>query len=697
MEDPIELRKMRALRAEVRRHEELYYKKAAPVISDQEFDVIKRELEELEAAFPEIAKSLGERAQVGDDRLEEFESYQHRQPMFSLDNTYNQEELMAFGTRLSGAIGTEDSINFVVEPKIDGVAVSLTYENGVLVRAATRGNGVEGDDVTQNVLTIQNLPYRLQGSPLPEIIEIRGEIFIGNEEFQRINTQREDEGLPEYANPRNLAAGTLKILDSSLVAERKLEIVMYGLGDCQPQVFEKLSGFRETLENWKLPISEDFWQCDSLDAAWQAIEELDQRRHDYDYETDGAVVKVDSLEIQKAAGSTAKAPRWAIAYKFAAEQKPTLLRDITLQVGRTGIVAPVAELEPIQLAGTTVSRSTLHNQDEIQRKDIRIGDTVMVEKAGEIIPQVVQVVLDERPENSTPYEFPPTCPVCETKLEKLRGEVAICCPNYECPPKLRRRIQHFGSRNAMDIEHLGPAIIDQLVEKGRIENIVDLYKLQLEDLVDLEKMAKKSAENLMVSIDGSRQRELWRVLHGLGIQHVGSGVAKRLARQFRDMRAIRNATVEQLVETDDVGQIVAESVEKFFKDEENQHLVDSLEELGVRMADDPVEEEDATGEHPAFAGKSFVLTGTLEVYPRSKAAELIEARGGKAVSSVSKKTDCVIAGPGAGSKLKKATELGIEIWDEQQFVQALSQDQSDEPESQTKEPEEQQQTQAELF
>ena len=670
---------MRALRAEVRRHEEFYYKKAAPVISDQEFDVIKRELEELETAFPEIVDALGERTQVGDDRLEEFESYQHRQPMFSLDNTYNQEELLAFGTRLNGAIGTENSIHFVVEPKIDGVAVSLTYEKGVLVRAATRGNGVEGDDVTQNVLTIQNLPYQLQGSPLPEIIEIRGEIYIGSEEFQRINAKREDEGLPEYANPRNLAAGTLKMLDSSLVAERKLEIVMYGLGDCQPKVFENMSGFREALGSWKLPISEDFWQCDSLEEVWQAIEELDQCRHNYAYETDGAVVKVDSLEIQKAAGSTAKAPRWAIAYKFAAEQKPTLLHDITLQVGRTGIVAPVAELEPIQLAGTTVSRATLHNQDEIQRKDIRIGDTVIVEKAGEIIPQVVRVVIEERPAMSTAYQFPPNCPVCGTKLEKLRGEVAICCPNYECPPKLRRRIQHFGSRNAMDIEHLGPAIIDQLVDKGRIENIVDLYKLKIEDLVDLEKMAKKSAENLLEAIDGSRQRELWRVLHGLGIQHVGSGLSKRLARQFREMQAIRNASVEELVQTEDVGQIVAESVEAFFKDEKNQHLIDSLAELGVRMVDESTEQENTTGEHPAFAGKSFVLTGTLEVYTRSKAAELIEARGGKAVSSVSKKTDCVIAGPGAGSKLKKATELGIEVWDEQKFVQALDQKPETEP------------------
>ena len=671
MQDPKILRKMKVLRAEVQRHEELYYKNAAPVITDQEFDALKKDLENLEKAYPDVFAELGNREQIGDDRLEAFASYQHREPMYSLDNTYSREELLAFETRLKGVLESMDGVSYVVEPKVDGVAVSLTYEQGVLVRATTRGNGVEGDDVTENIMTIKGLPSLLKGSPLPEAIEIRGEVYIGNEEFQRINRVRTEEGEVEYANPRNLAAGTIKMLDASMVNERKLEIVIYGLGFCDSESFGNLSNFREQLKIWNMPISNDFWTCDSLEEVWEAIEDLEKRRHTYPYETDGAVVKVDSLEIQKQAGTTAKAPRWAIAYKFAAEQKPTILKGITLQVGRTGIIAPVAELEPVHLAGTTVSRATLHNQDEIQRKDIRIGDTVIVEKAGEIIPQVVRVVLEDRKPDSVPYRFPSECPECHTPLEKLRGEVAICCPNYECPPKIKRRIQHFGSRNAMDIEHLGPAVIEQLVEKGRIETIVDLYHLQIDDLLDIDKFAQKSALNLLSSIAGSKNRELWRLLHGLGIQHVGAGVAKKLARQFKSLEKIGNASLEELESTDDIGTIIAISIQEFFKDERNQQLLTGLSEVGVNLEDLCPNDLKGTKNNKAFEGKSFVLTGSLEVYTRSKAAELIEARGGKAVSSVSKNTDCGIAGPGAGSKLKKARELGIDVWDEQQFVKAL--------------------------
>ena len=682
MQDPTVIRKIKVLRTEVRRHEELYYKSATPVITDQEFDALKLELENLESENPDAANYLGEREQIGDDRLEEFASYQHREPMYSLDNTYSQEELLAFETRLEGVLKNLEGIEYIVEPKVDGVAVSLTYEQGVLVRATTRGNGTEGDDVTENVMTIRNLPHLLRGTSLPDVVEIRGEIFISNAEFQRINQDRREKGEVEYANPRNLAAGTIKMLDSSQVEARKLELVIYGLGFCQPNAFESLSSFREHLINWKMPVSDDYWKCSTMDQVWAAIEELDKFRENYKYETDGAVVKVDSLQIQKQAGTTSKAPRWAIAYKFAAEQKSTLLKDITLQVGRTGIVAPVAELDPVHLAGTTVSRATLHNQDEIRRKDIRIGDTVVVEKAGEIIPQVVGVVLEKRQPGSQPYEFPKECPECQTPLEKLRGEVAICCPNYVCPPKVRRRIQHYGSRNAMDIEHLGPAIIEQLVDKGRIENIVDLYHLDLEDLLDLDKMAVKSAENLLASIEGSKVREVWRLLHGLGIQHVGAGVAKRLAKQFKDLSKIQTASVESLSETEDVGEIVAISIQDYFQDEQNQELVRGLTEAGVNSTEAETGEQSTGKKNEVFDGKSFVLTGTLEVYTRSKAAELIEAQGGKSVSSVSKNTDCVIAGPRAGSKLKKAQELGVEIWDEQQFLEKLEGKQENSPVSQ---------------
>ena len=672
MADPQTQRELEELRQEVARHDELYYRQAEPVISDQEYDTLKRRLEDLEAAHPELA---ARRPAVGDDRLEGFETYVHREPMYSLDNTYSQEELTAFGTRLHNLLGEASGLNYVVEPKIDGVAASLTYEHGEFVRATTRGNGTEGDDITRNALTIQGLPRKLAGGNHPDVLEIRGEIYIANEEFQRINQARETEGAPLYANPRNLAAGTVKLLDPAEAAARRLEIVLYGLGHCQPRTFAHQSEFHQALRDWEVPTLERYWTCASLEEAWAAIEELDQLRKTYPYETDGAVIKIDSLASQAEAGFTAKAPRWAIAFKFAAEQKETLLRDITLQVGRTGIIAPVAELEPVQLAGTTVSRATLHNQDEIHRKDIRIGDHVIVEKAGEIIPQVVRVVQEKRPGNAQTYAFPPDCPACGSTLDKLKGDVALCCPNSTCPPQVRRRIQHFGAKAAMDIDHLGPAIVDQLVGLGRIGNIADLYKLTPDDLTDLEKFGDKSAENLVNAIEASKSQELWRLLHGLGIQHVGAGVAKRIARHLGTLQAILDANTEALVAIDDVGEIVAESVQHFFARDTNRQIVDRLVQAGLNT-------EDATSAQAShdtvFTGKTFVLTGALEKYSRTQAGEMIEQRGGKVASSVSKKTDCVVAGPGAGSKLKKAQDLDIEVWDEARLIAALDGKSSDE-------------------
>ena len=657
--------KYEALRQEVTRHDELYYRQAEPVITDRAYDSLKQQLEDLEAAHPELA---AQRPAVGDDRLEGFETYVHREPMYSLDNTYSREELMAFESRLLNRLGESTTLRYVVEPKIDGVAASLTYEHGEFVRATTRGNGTEGDDITRNVLTIQGLPHKLGGDNHPSSLEIRGEIYISNEEFRRINQAREAQGEPLYANPRNLAAGTVKLLDPAETAQRKLEIVLYGLGHCQPRTFTHQSKFHQALLGWNVPTLDRYWDCGSLEEAWAAIEALDKLRKTYPYETDGAVIKVDSLDRQAEAGFTAKAPRWAIAFKFPAEQKETRLRDITLQVGRTGIVAPVAELEPVQLAGTTVSRATLHNQDEINRKDIRIGDHVIVEKAGEIIPQVVRVVKEKRPEEAQPYVFPPTCPACGSTLDKLKGDVALCCPNSACPPQVRRRIQHFGAKAAMDIDHLGPAIVDQLVDLGRIHDIADLYNLDIEDLVDLEKFGEKSAENLINAITTSKAQELWRLLHGLGIQHVGGGVAKRLARDLGSLQAILEADTETLVAVDDIGEIVAESIQHFFAQDSNRQIVDRLVQAGLNT-------EDSTGVQPRpdtpFTGKTFVLTGTLEKYSRSQAGEMIEQRGGKVTSTVSKKTDCIVAGPGAGSKLKKAQELDIEVWDEAQLIATL--------------------------
>jgi DNA ligase (NAD+) len=669
MPDKEIVKKIEALRKEISRHDELYYRKAVPVISDQEYDRLKKELEDIEIVNPDISQKAGDKQAIGDDRLAGFGSFVHREPMYSLDNTYSEDELMVFETRLHKILPDEIKPTYVVEPKIDGIAVSLTYEKGRFIRATTRGNGIEGDDITRNVLSIQNLPHNLAGNRHPDIIEIRGEIYMSNEEFQRINQVRENAGAPLYANPRNLAAGTVKLLDPEESAKRKLQTVLYGLGFCDPKTFQHQLEFHQALQDWKVPTLEHFWKCTSLEEVWSAVEKLDGLRRTYEYETDGAVIKLDSLSAQEEVGFTAKAPRWAIAFKYAAEQKETLLQDITLQVGRTGVVAPVAELEPVQLAGTTVSRATLHNQDEIRRKDIRIGDHVIVEKAGEIIPQVIRVVMEKRGNDAIPYKFPPECPACGSQLDRLKGDVAICCPNSSCPPQIRRRIQHFGSKAAMDIDHLGPAIVNQLVDQGHIQDIADLFTLRATNLADLDKFADKSAKNLISAIEASKERELWRFLHALGIQHVGVGVAKRLSRQFGGLQAIMEATLDELVHTEDIGEIVAGSIQSFFSQDSNRTIVERLVAMGLNTID--TLDIQATG-GSIFYGKSFVLTGTLNKYSRSEVGELIERCGGKVASTVSRKTDFVVAGPAAGSKLKKAQDLGVEIWDEERLLTTLA-------------------------
>ncbi|MBT3468424.1 MAG: NAD-dependent DNA ligase LigA [Opitutae bacterium] len=663
------VKKIEALRKEVSRHDKLYYQKADPVISDQEYDRLKKELEDIEGINPALSKQVGDRKGIGDDRLAGFDSFIHRAPMYSLDNTYSKDELMVFETRLQKFLRDGIKNTYVVEPKIDGVAVSLTYERGRFTRATTRGNGVEGDDITRNVLSIKNLPHNLAGNRHPEIIEIRGEIYMRNEEFHRINKLREKEGSTPYANPRNLAAGTVKLLDPKESAKRKLQIVLYGLGFCDLQTFSYQLEFHQALLEWKVPTLEHFWECSSMEEVWTVVENLDRQRRDYEYETDGAVIKLDSLDAQEEVGFTAKAPRWAIAFKYAAEQKETLLKDIALQVGRTGIVSPVAELEPVQLAGTTVSRATLHNQDEIRRKDIRIGDYVIVEKAGEIIPQVIRVVPDKRGDDVIPYKFPPECPACGSQLDRLKRDVAICCPNSSCPPQIRRRIQHFGSKAAMDIDHLGPAIVSQLVDLEHIQDIADLYTLHTTDLANLDKFAEKSAKNLISAIEASKERELWRFLHALGIQHVGVGVAKGLSRQFGSLQAIMEATLNELIETEDIGEIVAESIQGFFSQSNNRTLVERLIALGLNTIDTFGKQVNVSS---IFSSKIFVLTGAMNKYSRREAGELIEGNGGKISSSISEKTNFLIAGSAAGSKLKKAQKLGVEIWDEEKFLKNLA-------------------------
>ena len=667
--------RLEELRGLVRDHDRRYYRDASPIISDREYDLIKREMEDLEAELDPLGLFKAEDSPdligfpvpaVGDDRLEEFVSHRHLVPMLSLDNTYDQKEFFDFDQRLRKLFDRSE-LPYVVEPKIDGVAVSITYEGGILKTAVTRGNGVEGDVITQNLMHVDSLPHDLTSFELPEILEIRGEIYMNHEEFVRLNELRERDGLPLYANPRNLAAGTVKLLDPKEAATRKLEIVLYGMGACIPEShFPSQSAFHEAIRKWSLPTVEFLRSASSANEAWEAILELDELRHGYGYPTDGAVIKLDPIEMQRQAGATAKAPRWAIAYKFESERQETVLEDIVLQVGRTGTVTPVACLRPVQLAGTTVSRASLHNADEIARKDIRVGDFVVVEKAGEIIPQVVEVVAAKRQTDSTPYLFPSSCPVCARGLEREDGEAAWRCPNPECPEQVKGRLKYFASRGCMDIDHLGEAVIEQLVDLGKAKRISDLYTLGKEDFLALDGFAEKSAENLFNSIASSKDKGLARLLCALGIKHVGSSAAKELARNYESLAFLAEATAEDLVEIDGIGAIMAESVVEFFASHENRLIIEGLSSAGVETSREPTE----PGSSP-LAGTVFVLTGSLESLTRNQAAERIESLGGKVSSSVSAKTSYLVAGPGAGSKLAKAESLGVEVLDEEAFLAFL--------------------------
>lgn len=616
--------------------------------------------------------------EVGDDRTEGFQTYRHRQPMQSLDNTYSEAELREFHARLTRLLEREE-LAYVVEPKIDGLAVSLTYEQGRLVRGVTRGNGVEGDDVTVNLRTIRSLPDRLRaagGAPIPDVVEVRGEVFMTLQEFARINQEREEAGEALYANPRNLAAGTLKLLDREEVAARQLDIVLYGLGFCEPAeaLGETQAGYHALVRAWGLPTVEKIWPANGIDEVWAAVQELDRMRHDFSYATDGAVVKLDSFRLQREAGRTSKAPRWAMAYKFAAERAETQLKAITIQVGRTGVLTPVAELEPVQLAGTTVSRATLHNRDEIARKDIRVGDYVSIEKAGEIIPAVIGVNLERRTPECVPYQYPDRCPVCDTPVVQFEGEVALRCPNYECPVQVRRRVQHFVSKGCLDIDGLGVAMVDTLVEKGWVRSLADIYRLRRDDLLSLGKSVEKSTDKLLAAIEASKHAELWRVIHGLGITHVGAAAAKDLAKHFGSLEALMNARYEDFIgekkasRISGIGETMALAIIAHFIKPENRALVSELGELGMRP-EAPVQ---AAPVSAVLAGKTFVLTGTLPTMTRDEASARIESAGGKVSGSVSKKTSYVLAGAEAGSKLEKAQSLGVPVIDEAEFLRLLA-------------------------
>ncbi len=653
------------LRAEIAKHDRLYYKDATPSIDDQAYDRLKAELAELELASPEFDFSDSPTQSVGDDRLEAFVSYTHRVPMLSLDNTYSMEELIEFGRRLEKRF-PEQTLNYLVEPKIDGVAVSLTYEQGQFVRAVSRGNGAEGDDITSNVRPIAGLPTTIENAP--DILEVRGEIYMRHEEFERINTIRKAEGQQLYANPRNLAAGTIKLLDPAEASARKLDMVLYGVGACEPaRYFSHQAEIQEKLKSWGFSVLEKIWLSDGIEQAWTSIEELDTLRQDFSYPTDGAVVKLDDFRLQDEAGFTSKAPRWAIAYKFEAERAETFLKEISLQIGRTGAVTPVAILEPVQLAGTTVSRATLHNEDEIRRKDIRPGDTVLVQKAGEIIPQVLGVIKSKRPADSQPFDFGAHLASLGIVAERDPTEAVWRITSKDDPIRQQRALQHFASRACMDIENLGTAVVEQLVSRGLAKNQADLYTLNTEQLLGLEKFAEKSATNLIAALKTSKTRALWQLIHGLGIPHVGKQSAKDLEAHFKSLDAIASATEEQLEKVDGVGSIMAQSLHAWFTEPDHVTLIDRLRDYGLNFQSDRIETGDS-----ALAGKIFVLTGSLPNLTRSEASEMIEKVGGRASSSVSKKTDYVIAGEASGSKYAKAVKLEIQILDESAFQALIS-------------------------
>ena len=660
-------RRIEQLTREAERHNRLYYEEAAPEISDRDFDALLRELEELEAAFPQFAAADSPTRRVGGQPLAAFASVAHVVPMMSLANTYSMSELREFDARVRRTLGAQN-YTYLLEPKIDGVAVSLRYESGRLTLGSTRGDGRTGDDITQNLKTLRTIPVRLRGKDLPDAVEIRGEVFMPRAGFAALNQERQEAGLDAFANPRNAAAGSLKQLDPRVVAERPLDAVFYGIGQLEGAQFKTHADLLSALKRWGLPTHERVWTCTDIDEALQHLEELHQLRHDFPFEIDGGVLKVNERGLYEELGATSKSPRWAVAYKYEPEQAETRLRTITVQVGRTGVLTPVAELEPVLLSGSTVSRATLHNEDEIARKDIRVGDLVVVEKAGEIIPAVVSVQTEKRTGAETRFVMPDTCPACGGPVARREGEVAVRCENSLCPAQLKNTIRYFAARGAMDIEGLGESLIDQLVDRGLVRTVADLYRLSLEEVAGLERMAEKSAGNLLDAIEKSKGHPLWRLLSGLGIRHIGAQSARTLAAEFEDLAALRAADQERLESIQDIGPKAAESIVAFFRAPHNQAVLESLRAAGV----DPKGEVSSPPTGAALAGKSFVLTGTLPTLTREQAAERIRAAGGKVTSSVSKKTDFVVAGENAGSKFEKAEKLGVAILSEEELLKMLN-------------------------
>jgi len=660
-------KRIERLRREIRRHDHLYYVLSAPEIDDRQYDGLFAELKDLEAAHPELVAADSPTQRVSGRPLDAFSTVRHAVPMLSIDNTYSADELRAFDERIRRQLETSE-YDYVVELKIDGLAVSLRYEHGILVSGATRGDGEVGDDVTANIRTIKAIPlFLLDGGAVPAVLEVRGEVYMPTRSFIELNRMRAEAGEPAFANPRNAAAGSLKLLDARITATRNLAFFAYATGEVSQPLAREHDRTLTQLQALGLPVNPHIQRAKNIDEVIEICLAWGPKRFELDYQTDGMVVKVNRYDQRDILGATGRAPRWCIAYKFPAERAETVVESIAVQVGKSGALTPVANLKPVSLSGTTVKRASLHNFDEMRRLDVRIGDTVVIEKAGEIIPQVVEVKTERRPPGTKPFEVPKKCPVCDSEVVKDEAGVYVRCPNPQCSGQLKERLRYFAGRGQMDIERLGASLIEQLVDRGLVQGFADLYRLRKEDLAALERMGEKSAQNVLDGIEDSKTRPLWRFLAALGIRHVGGQSAQVLAEHFGSLTALREASREELEAIDQIGPVMAESIYGYLREPRHQAVIDDLLTAGVEPR-----AEAGRARTGAFSGKTVVVTGSLEHFTRQQAQQAIKDAGGKASSSVSKKTDFVVAGAEPGSKLDKARELGVTVIDERQFMEMLS-------------------------
>lgn len=665
--------RIKELRGLIEHHNRLYYLQDNPTLSDPDYDLLFRELVSLEERFPDLVTPQSPTQRVGAAPLARFAAVTHRRALLSLENSAHEGETRQFDLRVKKLLGlaVEHDLEYTCEPKIDGLAIELIYEQGLLTGASTRGDGITGEDVTENVRTIRSLPLRLTGAGVPRLLEVRGEAFLSLEAFQRINRHKEEEGEPPFANPRNAAAGSLRQLDPRVTARRPLSIYCYAPGLIEGAEFASQHEFLDAITGWGLPVNPLARRVRGIEAALEVYREMLAGRESLPYEIDGMVIKVDSFSVQRELGEKSRSPRWAIACKFPPRQAETRIENILLSVGRTGVITPVAQLRPVEISGVTVSRATLHNWDEIAFKDIRIGDQVLVERAGDVIPAVVRVLTEKR--SGAEQEFPPPshCPECGSDLVHITDEVAIRCLGLSCPPQIRRSIIHFASRNAMDIEGLGEKFVEQLISLGLVHSVADLYGLTRQDFMRFERMGEKLASNLLTAIEKSKQQELWRFIFALGIRHVGEQTAKALAQAFGSLKQVETASLAELLSIRDIGETVARSIRTFFENRENLAVIERMLAAGVT----PTVEPRKVGGR--FTGTSFVFTGSLTRFTRDQARALVEHEGGSVVGSVSRKTGYVVAGAEAGSKLDRARELGITVLSEDEFLELLNGEESD--------------------